>query len=329
MRLQQLRYVIAIAERGSINAVAHSMFVSQSSLSVSVKELEQEMGITIFNRSSRGISLTSDGVEFLSYARQVVEQADLLVDRYQRGRTRTHQRLSVSSQHYAFAVNAFIRFVSEHDNGNPEEFTLRETRTADVIEDVRSFKSDLGILYLGTSNERPLRRRLEECSLRFVPLFKARPHVFVHEGHPLASKKSVRTQDLANWPRYTFEQGPDSSLYFSEEPLSSLPNSRQIIVSDRATMTGLLRDYDGFLVSTGVRSDEMFAGIVSIPLETDEVMNVGYVVHSQRKLSELAQDYIEQLEDLISQFGDSTVLVPSRGTTRHGSKAKAGETGEA
>ena len=262
MRLQQLRYVIAIAESGSINAVAHSMFVSQSSISVSVKELEQEMGITIFNRSSRGISLTSDGVEFLSYARQVVEQADLLADRYQRGKVRAHQRLSVSSQHYAFAVNAFIRFVAQHD-GNSGRFTWGDF-----------CRRDRGRAQLQERPRHPLpgdKQRTPPAPTpggvqpALCPCSRRAPTCSFTRPIRLRQEKSVRTQDLANWPRYTFEQGPDSSLYFSEEPLSSLPNSRQIIVSDRATMTGLLRDYDGFLVSTGVRSDEMFAGIVSIP----------------------------------------------------------------
>ncbi len=303
MRLQQLRYVIAIAESGSINAVAHAMFVSQSSLSVALRDLEREMGITIFNRSSRGISLTSDGIEFLAYARQVVEQADLLKNRYAHGSDEAQKRFSISSQHYAFVVRAFIEFAHAHDAAGTQ-FTLRETRTADIIEDVRTFKSDLGIMYLGTQNERALRRRLDESNLAFTSLFRVPPHIFVREEHPLAQKDVVRIADLAPYPRYTFEQGPESSLYFSEEPLSTLAHNRQVIVSDRATMTSLLKDYDGFLVSTGVRSDEMLNGIASIPLDTDEIMNVGYVVHAERKLSALAQDYIARLSALVAEFGE-------------------------
>ena len=314
MRLQQLRYIIAIAESGSINAAAHSLFVSQSSLSVTVHDLERELGVQIFERSSRGISLTSDGMEFLGYARQVVEQADLLESRYATGGT-PHRRLSVSSQHYAFAVQAFIDFVAEHDVPGCQ-FTLRETRTANIIDDVRSFRGDLGILYLSTSTERALRRRLDESGLVFTSLFKAKPHVFVREGHPLATRKVVRVRELANFPRYTFEQGSESSLYLSEEPLSTLAHDRQIVASDRATMTSLLKGYDGFLISTGVRSDEMYAGIASIPLETDEIMNVGYVVHGERRLSELAEAYIEKLTERIVGFRDESVLVPSRQALR-------------
>ena len=315
MQLQQLRYVIAIAENGSMNSVAKTLFVSQSSLSVSVRELEKELGIRIFNRSSRGITLTSEGVEFLGYARQVVEQADLLERHYSKAGQVEHQRLSVSSQHYAFAVRAFISFVSGRQDDSCE-FSLRETRTRDVIEDVSSFRSDIGIIYLCNYNEHVLKRQLDDADLSFSSLFRARPHVFVRKGHPLAKLDLVRLDDLAQWPRCTFEQGPKSSLYLSEEPLSNLPHTRRIVASDRGTMTSLLTNYDGFLISTGVRSDEMFQGIVSIPLETDEVMNVGYITHALRRLSPLACEYLNELKKTIVGFNEPSMLSPSRSVLR-------------
>ena len=165
MQLQQLRYVIAIAQSGSMNSVARKLFISQSSLSVAVKELESELGIRIFNRSSKGISLTSDGVEFLGYARQVVEQADLLADHYTRRGT-SQGRMSVSTQHYAFAVRAFIKFLQAH-GGSSCDFSLRETRTSEIIDDVRTFRSDIGILFLSHYNETVIRKRLEDGSLVF------------------------------------------------------------------------------------------------------------------------------------------------------------------
>ena len=293
MRLQQLRYLIAVAERGSMNAASQSLFVSQSSLSVAVKELEDEMGVKVFHRSNKGIELTSDGVELLGYARQVVEQADLMLQRYT-GNPGAHQRLIVSTQHYAFAVQAFIDFIREHDDAE-FDFHLRETRTVDIVDDVAAFRSDLGILFLSDFNERVLRRRFAEDGLVFTSLFKAKPHIFVREGHPLAKQDVVTVDQLAGYPRYSFDQGAESSLYYSEEPLCWLPCTRNVGASDRGTLTGLLTSYDGYLVSTGVRSDEMHTGIASVPLETDEVMDVGYVVHRERKLSPLAQDYIQKL----------------------------------
>lgn len=316
MNLQQLRYVIAIAESGSMNSVARSHFISQSSLSVAVKDLEAELGIKIFNRSSRGITLTATGVEFMGYARQVIEQADLLSERFMPGGHVTEQRLSISSQHYAFAVRAFIEFVRAHE-ADALTYTLRETRTAAILDDVATFRADIGILYLSSYNEVALRRRMEELTLSFTSLFRAAPHVFVRQGHPLAQLgRPVRIQDLAAWPRYTFEQGSGASLYYSEEPLSSLPHARRITVSDRGTMTSLLARYDGFLVSTGVMSDEMFEGIVSLPLETDEIMNVGYITHAQRKLGDAAKAYIALLEDQIVRFGDTSIM-PSRQALSH------------
>ena len=302
MNIQQLRYVIAVAEDGSMSRAAERLFTSQASLSTAIKALEREMGLRIFSRSNRGASLTNDGVEFLSYARQVVEQADLLEQRWLPGSGaggRAPRRLSVSCQHYAFAVRAFIAFVAK-SGADPCEFTLRETRTSEIIEDVSTFRSDVGILYLSSYNEDVMRHRLEERQLAFRQLFSAKPHVFVREGHPLAALgRPLRLRDLARCPRYTFEQGSESSLYLFEEPLSEHPHERRIVASDRATMTGLLLSYDGFLVSTGVRSDEMLEGIVSLPLETEEVMRVGTVVRRDRSLGALALSYLDQLDATI------------------------------
>lgn len=302
MNIQQLRYVIAVAEDGSMSRAAERLFTSQASLSTAIKALEREMGLRIFSRSNRGASLTNDGVEFLSYARQVVEQADLLEQRWLPGSGtsgRTPRRLSVSTQHYAFAVRAFISFVAK-SGADPCEFTLRETRTSEIIDDVATFRSDVGVLYLSSYNEDVMRHRLEERQLVFSQLFSAKPHVFVREGHPLAALgRPLRLRELARYPRYTFEQGSESSLYLFEEPLSERPHERRIVASDRATMTGLLLSYDGFLVSTGVRSDEMLEGIVSLPLETEEVMRVGTVTRRDRSLGPLALSYLDQLEATI------------------------------
>lgn len=299
MNLQQLRYIIAIAESGSMNSVAKTHFIAQSSLSVAVKDLEQELGITIFTRTSKGIRVTREGVEFLGYARQVVEQADLLQSRYAGHPDQLKQRLSISSQHYAFVVRAFTEFVRTQENSG-FDFTLRETRTTNIIHDVADFRSDIGILFLSSYNEQALRRRFDENNLKFASLYKAKPHVFVRKDHPLATKSSIKVSELASWPRYTFEQGTQSSLYLSEEPFSYIPHAQNVVVSDRGTMTSLLANYNGFLISTGILSDEMSAHTRPIPLETDELMNVGYITHSQRKLSERAQEFIGILQHLIA-----------------------------
>lgn len=299
MTLQQLRYLIAIAEFGSINAAATRLYASQSNLSTAVKELERELGITIFSRSNRGVTLTNDGTELLAYARQVIEQADLLEARYAQDHE-SHLRLAVSTQHYAFSVQAFVS-VAEMCDGDDYEFILREATTAEIIEDVHSFRSEIGILYIDSFNARVLSRAFEEDNLSFTPLFDAHVHVFVNENHPLVGQPKVSPEDLAPYPRYSFEQGTSNSFYYAEEPLSYLPHTKNIRFSDRGTLTNLLMSHNGYTLSTGVLSPEMHSGIASIPLDVDEVMHIGYLMHKERKASPLLLRYIEELNRVISK----------------------------
>ena len=307
MTLQQLRYLIAIAEYGSINAAAHNLYASQSNLSTAIKELERELGITIFARSNRGVTLTNEGAELVGYARQVVEQADMLEARYIHGE-QSRQRLAVSTQHYAFSVEAFIATASECES-EEYDFVLREVSTGQIIDDVRAFRSEIGVLYLDSFNERVLQKAFDDAGAEFHPLFEAPVHVFVGEGHPLAAKKLISLDDLQNYPRYSFEQGMQSTFFFSEEPLSSLPHKRTIRFTDRGTLSNLLANYNGYTLSTGVLSSEMHSGIVSIPLDTDESMRVGYIIHGERKPTELLVSYIEHLKRIINETPGVTSFV--------------------
>ena len=297
MTLQQLRYLIAIAQYGSINAAAQNLYASQSNLSTAVKELEQELGIVIFTRSNRGVALTDDGTELLGYARQVIEQADMLEDRYANAGSR-HLRLAVSTQHYAFSVQAFVNVV-EACASDEYEFVLRERATGEIISDVATFRSEVGILYTDGFNRRVLSKAFEDAGIAYHPLFDARVHVFVGEHHPLADCDSLSPDDLEDFPRYSFEQGTTNSFYYSEEPLSYLPHKRNIRISDRGTLTNLLTSHNGYTLSTGVLSNEMHSGIVSIPLDVEESMQVGYIMHKERRPSQLLIDYIGQLHAII------------------------------
>lgn len=307
MTLTQLRYLIAIAEYGSINAAAHNLYASQSNLSNAVKELERELGITIFARSNRGVTLTNEGAELLGYARQVIEQADMLESRYTLGEQR-RQRLAVSTQHYAFSVEAFIDTIAECDS-EEYDFVLREVSTGQIIDDVRAFRSEIGILYTDSFNARVLDKAFTDAGVEFHPLFEAPVHVFVGENHPLAQKELVSLDDLAAYPRYSFEQGTQSSFFFSEEPLSALPHKRTIRYTDRGTLSNLLANYDGYTLSTGVLSSEMHTGIASIPLDTDERMRVGYIIHGERKPSPLLTRYIAHLKSIIRYTSGISSLV--------------------
>ena len=298
MTLQQLRYLIAIAEQGSINAAAARLYASQSNLSTAVKELERELGITIFTRSNRGVTLTNDGTELLGYARQVVEQADMLEARY--AGDAPHARLAVSTQHYYFSVQAFMQ-VADEFQGDEYDFILRECATGQIIDDVRSFRSEAGILYVDDFNRRVLERAFAEASVSFYPLFRAGVHVFLSERHPLAGRAVLTPEDLEPYPRYSFEQGADNSFYYAEEPFSFLPHKKVIRISDRGTLTNLLTHHSGFTLSTGVLSEEMHSGIASIPLDTDATMEVGYLMHDERKPSELLVRYIDALREVIAR----------------------------
>ncbi len=304
MTLQQMKYIIAIVQYGSITEASKRLFITQPSLSNAVKDIETETGIEIFQRSVKGITLTSDGTEFLSYARQVVEQAELMEQRYLNKKP-SRQLCSVSTQHYAFAVNAFVNVISALDT-DEYEFTLRETRTYEIIEDVKNFHSELGILYLSEFNEKVITKLLKESHLVFTPLFTANPHVFVSFLHPLSDKKLITLSDLEDYPCLAFEQGEYNSFYFSEEILSTVPHKKIIHVSDRATLFNLLIGLNGYTICTGVLNSNLNGdNIVSVPLETDEKINVGFIKNEKANLSSFALSYIDELKRLILEYDKS------------------------
>lgn len=302
MTLQQLKYIIKIVECGSITEAAKQLFITQPSLSAAVKDIENEFGIEIFNRTSKGISLTIDGTEFLSYARQIIEQTELMEQHYI-GKKPSKQLCSISTQHYAFAVNAFVELLLGMDV-DEYEFTLRETRTYEIIEDVRNLRSEIGIIYISNFNEKVLNKLFKENHLVFNPLFEADPHVFISSKHPLAQKNIVALEDLENYPFLAFEQGEYNSFYFSEEILSTIPRKKTIHVSDRATLFNLLIGLNGYTICTGVLSKDLNGdNIVSVPLKTDEKMLIGWIANEKARLSSMALDYISKLKRLISEYG--------------------------
>lgn len=298
MKLHQLRYVIEVVARGSINEAARKLYISQPTLSKAIKELEKELGVTIFTRTSTGISLSSDGAEFLGYARQVVEQADLLERRYF-NTTPSQQLFSISTQHYAFAVNAFVEMIKKY--GEDEyQFTMRETRTYEIIEDVKNLRSEIGILYVSSFNEKVMMQLLKEEGLDFHVLFTAKPHIFVSSQNPLAKKSAVTLADLEDYPRLSFEQGEFNSFYYSEEIFSTISSKKSIQVSDRATLFNLLIGLNGYTISTGILSSDLNgSNIMPVPLEEGEIITVGWVVHKKTQLSRMAKVYLDELKLII------------------------------
>jgi DNA-binding transcriptional LysR family regulator len=299
--LQQLTYFVEVAAEGSISAAAEMLYVAQPTMSAAMKDLETRVGRALLLRSARGVSLTADGAEFLRYARQVVEQAALLEQRYL-GRPPQRRLLGVSAQHYSFAVAAFVRMIESTETAE-YEFSLRETRTWDIIEDVRTLRSEVGILYRNDFNRKVIDKLLRDAGLAFHPLFHAAPHIFVSRRNPLAAKDHVTLADLVDTPRLTFDQGANNSFYLAEEILSTLSSKREIRVSDRATIFNLMIGLNGYTISTGIISDDLDPEIVAIPLEVDERIEIGWVGHAAIPLTDQAERYLAEVRSVVAEFG--------------------------
>ena len=299
MTLQQLKYILAVADKGTISEAAKQLYIAQPSLTNSIKELEKELGIVIFHRTNKGIILSREGEEFLAYARQVVEQVHLLEEKYI-GNSTGKQGFCVSTQHYSFAVEAFVDLLRAY-GGEEYDFRIRETQTYEIIEDVAKLRSQVGVLYLNRQNETILKKTLEAHELKFEPLFVAKPHVFLGATNPLAQKESITLDDLAPFPRLSYEQGEHNSFYFSEEILSTLECKKNILVRDRATLFNLLIGLNGYTICSGVISEELNGkNIVALPLEVDDYMEIGYITHKRLLPSRLGRLYIERLKKYTS-----------------------------
>ena len=295
MNLQQLKYVIATAEARSITKAAGQLYLSQPSLSNAIKELEAETGITLFVRSRNGVTLTKEGMEFLGYARQVVQQMELLEDKYISSQPQKIQ-FGVSTQHYTFTENAFVELVQRFGQER-YEFYFNEAGTHQILEDVKNRISDLGILYLSNENEAVLRKTLEEYGLEFVPLFSAKPHVFLQRNHPLAGKEKLRLAELAPYPRLNFVQGSYESSYYAEELFSTVPAEKEIRINDRGAIVNFMLGLNAYTVSSGIFPKYLHGDkIIAVPLDEPEIMKIGYIHPEKQPLSELAAVYIRELE---------------------------------
>ena len=300
MTLQQLNYIITISEIGSINRAAEKLYVSQPSLTSAIKELEKELGIVLFNRTGRGVTLTAEGMDFLPYARQVYGQYLNLLEKYGKGGERK-QKFGVSTQHYSFAVKAFVEMVKAYDT-DKYEFAIRETKTLNVISDVAQMHSEIGILYLSDFNRKALLKLLHANGLAFHHLINCNAYVYLWRGHPLANRASISFADLAPYPCLSFEQGDDSSFYFAEEILSTNDYPRSIKVTDRATNLNLMTGLNGYTLCSGIICEELNGSdFIAVPYEADSsnpnsVMEVGYVVKNNAILSAMGERYIAEIK---------------------------------
>lgn len=298
MTLQQLKYVVTVAETGTITEAAGKLYISQPSLTNAIHELEREMQIVIFNRTNKGISLSKEGDIFLGYARQVLEQAEILEDKY-KGEGSGKKQFCVSTQHYSFAVNAFVDLIKKY--GQEEyDFSLRETQTYEIIEDVAKMRSEIGILFLNDFNEKVITKILKSNELEFHDLFVAKPHVFISRRHPLVDHQIITNEELESYPYLSFEQGEHNSFYFSEEIFSASERKKNIRVRDRATLFNLLIGLNGYTVCSGV-IDKKLNGkdIIAVPLADESDMRIGYITHRKGMLSRLGTTYLDALSKYI------------------------------
>lgn len=299
MTLQQLIYLTTVADCGNITEAAEKLFISQPSLSAAIHNLEKEMGVTAFVRSNKGVVVTREGEELLSYARMLLEQVDNMKDHFGSGDRRA-PKFSVSCQHYSFAVNAFVDLIKKF-NADQYSFIIRETQTGEIIEDVASGKSEIGVIYLSEHNEEVISKLIKNNDLIFEELYVASPHVFICKKHPLASKELITVDDLQSYPYLIYEQGNNNSFYFSEEFMSMLDFPKNIQVRDRATLFNLVIGLNGFTVSSGIIDSKLnSSNIIAKPLDVDKTMRIGVIKKKNIVFSRYACFYMEALKNHLS-----------------------------
>lgn len=300
MTLQQLHYVITISEMGSFNKASEVLYIAQPSLTGAVQELEKELGILIFNRTRKGVSLTNDGVEFINHARQLYGQYEIILDKYGKGGM-LKKKFGISTQHYSFAVKSFVEMVKKFNTAE-YEFAIRETKTREVIEDVSTAKSEIGILYLSDFNRKIITKLLRTNNLEFHKLIDCKPYVYLWKGHPLSKLASIRFDQLTDYPCLSFEQGDNGSFYFAEEIFSTNEYPRTIKANDRATMLNLMVGLNGYTLCSGIICEELNGtDYIAVPLEeeddsTGNNMEIGYIVKKDILLSSMGELYIREID---------------------------------
>ncbi|MGO4939011.1 LysR family transcriptional regulator [Fundicoccus sp. Sow4_D5] len=298
MRIRQLEYLVKVAESTSITQAASELYISQPSLSHAIKELEEEMNVILLNRSQKGVALTAQGEEFLSYARQILEQINLLNRRFKEDET-PQQIFSVAGQHYAFVVDAFVRLLKAFDH-QEYQASLKELRTYEVIEDVANLKSEIGIIYRSHYNHQVINAELKKHQLTFTSLIKVKPHVFIYKNHPLATYASIELEDLLPYPKLSYEQGTNNSFYFWEEVLADHASPKTITVSDRATLFNLAIGLNGYTISSGIiNADLNGETIIARPLVSSEEIELGFITSNLHRLRPIAEEYLVLLKQCL------------------------------
>lgn len=304
MTFQQIKYVIGVADSGSFNKAAEKLYVSQPSLTVAIRELEEELKIQIFNRNGRGVTLTADGQEFIASARELYLNYESLMEKYDESGV-IKKKFGISTQHYSFAVQSFVRMVQKI-NTNEYELAIKETKTREVIDDVANLNSEIGILYLSDFNRKVILQNLTAKNLEFHHLIDCKAYVYIWSGHPLAKKTEISYEDLQDYPCLTFEQGSESLYFYSEEILTEKEYNRTIKTNDRATMLNLMRGLNGYTLCCGIICEELNgADYIAVPFKESDgaanrVMEIGYITKKNFALNTIGECYVEELKNYLS-----------------------------
>ena len=296
MNINQLKYVLEVAASSSMREAATNLFITQPALSASIRELEEELGILIFNRTNKGISLTPEGREFLVYAKQSVGQYAILEDRYLSA-NRDRERFSVSTQHYNFAIRSFTEVIRKFNPGK-FLFSIHETKTREVLKHVRDMKSEVGIVSYSGANEAVIRKLLKDYRLDFVPLMTRETYVYLWKDHPLSHRNSLSLADLKDYPCVSFDQSDESNFYLTEEAIADYDFEKMIKSDDRATTMEILAELNGYSIGSGMLAgnDVILQGLVSIKLKEEDPLMIGYITRSGAELSVYGKEYIADLQ---------------------------------
>lgn len=303
MTLQQLHYILTIAQTGSLSKAAEELYISQPTLSGAVQDLEAELGVSLFHRSGKGMALTNDGLEFISSAKPLYHQYEQLMEQYGKGGF-IKKKFGISTQHYSFAVKSFVELVKKFNTAE-YEFAIRETKTREIIEDVHTMRSEIGVLYLSDFNRKVLTKLLKAHDLEFHKLVECNAYVYLWRGHPLAKNKAIRLEQLEPYPCLSFEQGNDSSYYYAEEILSTNNYPRIIKANDRATMLNLMVGLNGYTLCSGIICTELNGDdYIAVPFVDgeggpDDKMEIGYIVKRNFVLSQMGKLYIEEMKQYL------------------------------
>lgn len=299
MTILQLKYVIALANAKSMREAASRLYVSQPALSTTIKELEEELNIKIFERNNKGIIITAEGLELLTYAKQAVSQYEIIEDRYIE-RWKDKKRFSVSMQHYVFALHAFIKTIQKYDEAK-YVYSVNETRTDDVLNDVKNMKSEIGIISYSAGNENVIKKLFREYQLIFTPIMTRGTYAYLWKNHPLADRNEISIDELEDYPCISFDQNSESEYYLTEEALSDYDFKKLIKSNDRATTAELMASLNGYSIGTGnmTESISLKGDFVCIKLKEEDPLTIGYIVRANHEISDIGNTYIEELSKYI------------------------------